>query len=81
MLLKNVGKDIGKNDGKYVGENVGEKTLEEQLINAIKNKPNISQREMATLIGKTTKTIERIIKFSNRIRRIGPNKRRLLGNH
>lgn len=69
MLLKNV------------GENVGENTFEEQLINAIKNKPNISQRKMATLIGKTTKTIERIIKSSNRIRRIGPNKRRLLGNH
>ena len=45
MLLKNVGKDIGKNAGKDIGKNVGEKTLEEQLINAIKNKPNISQRK------------------------------------
>ena len=54
-----------------VGENVGEGSIEEKLIALISDNPHISQREMAAAIGKTTKTVERIIKSSNRIKRSG----------
>lgn len=53
---------------------VGERSLEEKLIVLIKNNSHISQREMAAAIGKTTKTVERIIKSSKRIKRSGPDR-------
>ena len=40
----------------------------------IKDNPHISQREMAAAIGKTTKTVERIIKSSRKIKHSGPDK-------
>lgn len=57
-----------------VGENVGEGSIEEKLIALISDNPHISQREMAAAIGKTTKTVERIIKSSKRIKRSSPDR-------
>ena len=40
----------------------------------VRGNPHISQREMAAAIGKTAKTVERIIKSSERIKRSGPDR-------
>ena len=74
LLLKN--EELNVDVGENVGENVGEKRLNDEdiIIEAIKNNPTITQKEMAILINKSTKTVERIIKKSKRIKRIDGDK-------
>ena len=58
-----------------VPENVPEKLSdEEKIIEAIKKNPSITRDEMAELIGKTKKTVGRILAKSYRITRVGPDK-------
>jgi predicted HTH transcriptional regulator len=44
------------------------------LIELIKNNPNITRKEMALVIGKTTKTVQRIISNSSKIVYVGSSK-------
>ncbi len=60
-----------------VHENVHEKSSQDiipAIIDAIKINPKISLDELAELIGKSKRTIQRIIKNSEQIKRIGPDK-------
>ena len=60
-----------------VHENVHEKSTQEiipTIIDAIRLNPKISLDELASLIGKSKRTIQRIVKNSDRIKRIGPDK-------
>lgn len=60
-----------------VHENVHEKATQDiipTIIDAIKLNPKISLEELAGLIGKSKRTIQRIIKNSDQIIRIGPDK-------
>lgn len=60
-----------------VHENVHEKSAKDiipTIIDAIRLNPKISLDELASLIGKSKRTIQRIIKNSNQIKRIGPDK-------
>lgn len=58
-----------------VPSNVPNKSSEEYLeaiISAIAEKPNITKGELAIIIGKSTKTVQRIIAASGKIKHIGP---------
>ena len=57
-----------------VPQNVPQKSYEEILIELIKNNPNITRKEMALVIGKTTKTVQRIISNSSKIVYVGSSK-------
>ena len=66
---------IGDNSVENVPENVPENVLdEEKIINLIKIKPTCTREEMAKAIGKSVKTVQRLIKASGRIRRVGGDK-------
>lgn len=54
--------------------NVPQKSYEEILIELIKNNPNITRKEMDLVIGKTTKTVQRIISNSSKIVYVGSSK-------
>ena len=61
--------------GNFLGaQNVPQKSYEEILIELIKNNPNITRKEMALVIGKTTKTVQRIISNSSKIVYVGSSK-------
>lgn len=66
----NVAENVAEN-APDVAENVAEKSLEEQILDLIRSNPGISRKEMASAIGKTEKTVERSIKSSSKIRRVG----------
>lgn len=59
-----------------VPNNVPNKSSEEEyleaIISAIAEKPNITKGELAIIIGKSTKTVQRIIAASGKIKHIGP---------
>ena len=60
-----------------VHENVHEKSAQDiipTIIDAIRLNPKISLDELASLIGKSKRTIQRIVKNSDQIKRIGPDK-------
>ncbi len=61
-----------------VPRNVPRKSSDEQyleaIISAINEKPNITRDELAIVIGKSTKTVQRIISSSGKIKHIGPLK-------
>ena len=61
-----------------VPRNVPRKSSDEQyleaIISAINEKPNIIRDELAIVIGKSTKTVQRIISSSGKIKHIGPLK-------
>lgn len=62
--------DVGEN----VGENVGEK---HRLLDLLKQQPNLSAKELATLLNRTSRTIERYLKElreQGRLKRVGPDK-------
>lgn len=47
---------------------------EDKIIEAIRKSPNIKQSKLAEIIGKSNRTVARIIKNSPRIRRVGSNR-------
>ena len=51
-----------------------EHDTEKMIISAIKSNPYISQEALAKLCNKSRITISRIIKKSNKIKRVGPDK-------
>lgn len=57
-------------------ENVTEKSMtdEEKIISAIRKNPNISTTELSKIIGKTRRTVARVIESSEKIVRVGPDK-------
>ena len=59
-----------------VTENVTEKSMtdEEKIISAIRKNPNISTTELSKIIGKTRRTVARVIESSEKIVRVGPDK-------
>ena len=59
-----------------VTENVTEKSMtdEEKIISAIRKNPNISTTELSKIIGKTRRTVARVIGSSEKIVRVGPDK-------
>lgn len=66
--------DIINNNG---AENGAEKMIDEIILDAIKNNPEITRAELAKITGKGTTTIYRWLKKmqdSNKIVRIGPDK-------
>ena len=63
-------KAVGINDA----ENDAEKTLEDLVVELIRANPKISKIKMAAVTGKSKPTIERMIKKSERIRRVGAAK-------
>lgn len=64
--------DVSEN----VIENVTEKSMtdEEKIISAIRKNPNISTTELSKIIGKTRRTVARVIESSEKIVRVGPDK-------
>ena len=57
-----------------VGEENGEENGEEKLISLIQENPKISLSKMAKELNVTSRVIERIIRNSNKIKRVGPDK-------
>ena len=55
-------------------ENDIENDTEKTIISAIKSNPYVSQEALAKLCNKSRITISRIIKKSNKIKRVGPDK-------
>lgn len=49
-------------------------TDEDKIVEAIKTDSHVTMDEMARIIGKTRKTVMRLLKKSNRIIRVGPDK-------
>ena len=47
---------------------------EDKIIEAIRKSPNIKQSKLAEIIGKSNRTVARVIKNSPRIRRLGSNR-------
>ena len=74
------GKNVGTNVGVNVvenGNNVVENDTVEQVFNEIKNNTNISANDIANILNKNSRTIQRAIatlKEAKRIRRVGPDK-------
>ena len=56
------------------GEHDKENDIEKTIISAIKSNPYVSQEALAKLCNKSRITISRIIKKSNKIKRVGPDK-------
>ncbi len=54
--------------------NVGEENGEEKLISLIQGNPKISLSKMAIELNVTSRVIERIIRNSKKIKRVGPDK-------
>ncbi len=57
-----------------VGENVGEK---HRLLDLLKQQPTLSAKELATLLNKTSRTVERYLRElreQGRLKRVGPDK-------
>ena len=46
----------------------------EKIIEAIRKSPNIKQTKLAEIIGKSNRTVARVIENSPRIRRVGSNR-------
>lgn len=67
-------KNITNGDAENDAENDAEKSLEEMVIELIKENPKISKIKMAEKTGKSKPTIERMLKTSKRIKRVGPDK-------
>lgn len=61
-------KNVSKNDPKNVSKNGYEKAI----IEAIKKNSTITREELALLIGKTVKTVQRTINNSDKIYHVGP---------
>lgn len=61
-------------EGQNVAQNVVQSSIESRLIELIKTNPKITRSEMASVIGKSIKTIEREIKKSFKIKFIGTGK-------
>ena len=57
-----------------VPQNVPQKTDEQKIIEMIRNNPKITRKEMAKVIGKTVKTVQRIINQNNNIKFTGSSK-------
>jgi len=64
--VRNVTEDVTDN----VTEDVTESD-EDKIINLIKKNPYSTRKDMAILIGKTVRTVQRILNNSKRIKRIG----------
>ena len=47
---------------------------EDKIIEAIRKSPNIKQTKLAEIIGKSNRTVARVIENSARIRRVGSNR-------
>ena len=47
---------------------------EDKIIEAIRKSPNIKQTKLAEIIGKSNRTVARVIESSARIRRVGSNR-------
>ena len=60
----------------YLKPDVTEKSMtdEEKIISAIRKNPNISTTELSKIIGKTRRTVARVIESSEKIVRVGPDK-------
>lgn len=69
MINKNVTDNVQDN----VQENVQEND-EDKIIDYIRNNPNCTLDGMAKAIDKSIKTVQRIIKNSNKIKRVGSDK-------
>ncbi len=57
-----------------VGEENGEENGEEKLISLIQGNPKISLSKMAKELNVTSRVVERIIRNSKKIKRVGPDK-------
>ena len=55
---------------KNVTDNVTE-TDEQKIIRLIKDNPSCTRNDMAKAIGKTVRTVQRILNASTKIRRVG----------
>ena len=55
-------------------QNVPRKTDEQKIIEMIKNNPKTTRKEMAKAIGKTVKTVQRIINENNNVKFVGSSK-------
>ena len=55
-------------------EDVPQKNDEEIIVEMIKYNPRITRKEMAESIGKTVKTVQRIINESKKIKYVGSSK-------
>ncbi len=62
------------NDAKNDAKNDAEKSLEEIVVELIRKNPKITKIQMAEKTGKSKPTIERMLKSSTKIIRIGSNK-------
>ena len=69
--VQDVINDVSNNDINH--ENLSD---EDKIIEAIRKSPNIKQSKLAEIIGKSNRTVARVIKNSPRIRRVGSNRTR-----
>ena len=61
-------------DAEHDTENDTENDTEKMIVSAIKSSPYVSQETLAKLCNKSRIKISRIIKKSNKIKRVGPDK-------
>lgn len=66
--------DNAQNVYQNVYQNVHQKNDLEKIIELVKLNPNVTLMDMANLIGKTVKTVQRIIKKTSNIKYIGSSK-------
>ena len=73
---ENVADNVANVANKYenVADNVANESLEKILIAAIRKNNKISRKDLARLINKSSKTIERLLKNNKRIIRVGSTK-------
>ncbi len=67
--------NVSQNVSQNVPQNVPQNTYEKIIVAAIKNNNAITRKELALLIGKTVKTVQRTINNSNKIKYIGSSKK------
>ncbi len=65
------GASDGASDGARVVKDISDISDEEKIISAIKNNPKITTADMMGLIGKSRRTVTRIIAKSTKIERVG----------
>lgn len=63
---------FNKHDAKKEAKSDAKNYLLNLIIELINNNPKISKIELATKTGKSKATIERVLKSTNKIQRIGP---------
>ena len=69
-----VAQKVAQNVAQKVAQNVARKSDEQKIIELIKDNNELTRQEMANMIGKSVKTVQRIINSCKKIRYVGSAK-------